>query len=365
MATISTLHSAKIEKNDEFYTRMEDIKKECNNYSAQFRDKVIYCNCDDPVSSNFFQYFAVNFSRFGLKKLICTCYDKANSGTHEISLWENTENELSIPVSKGGAYKIVLPDALEDLDGDDVVTDNDLYLLIKNDIESGEFKYVDFLEGNGDFRSDECVKLLKEADIIITNPPFSLFREFIALLEKYEKKYLVIGNPNSITYKEIFPLIKENKLWLGYKSQGTDMYFTTTPEYKEFLIQNKKEDSAYKYVNGEFVARAQAIWFTNLDTRKRHEELFCYRKYNPVDYPTYDNYDAIEVSKVDNIPEDYDGIMGVPITFLDKYNPNQFEIIGIMSGAKGESFLNGNDGNPKFTLNGDGVYARILIRRKK
>ena len=261
MTKNSNLSKAKTAKNDEFYTQITDIEKELKHYKEHFKNKVIFCNCDDPKHSNFWKYFHLNFNHFGLKKLIATHY-------HE------TEP----------TYK------MEYTGGDD------------NDCEIG---VVTSLEANGDFRSHECIELLQEADIVVTNPPFSLFREYIAQLIEHDKKFICIGSQNAITYKEFFPLLKDNKVWLGY----------TSP--KEFKQPDK---SIKKFGN--------ISWFTNLDIIKRHETLDLIEKYTPEKYPTYDNYDAINVNKVLDIPVDYDGVMGVPITFMDKYNPKQFEIIG-------------------------------------
>ena len=308
------LHNAKVAKDDEFYTLIEDIENECEKYKAQFEDKIIYCNCDDPIQSNFFKYFANSFKRLKLKKLICTCYDKGMSQKQD--LWWNTyENDLGITVSPKRAYKIVIDEAI-DYNNDGAFNWDDVASLIKNDIETNSFKYVSYLNEDGDFRSAECVELLKEADIIVTNPPFSLFREFIALLEKYNKKYLIIGNKNAITYKETFALIKANKLWFGYNNVSTFV---------------KPDGTEKKFGN--------IGWFTNLDTYIRHTELDLYKKYNEADYPKYDNYDAINVDRVADIPCDYFGVMGVPITFLDKYNPEQFDIVSFRKGEDGKDLV--------------------------
>lgn len=282
------LHKAKAAKNDEFYTRLEDIEKELEHYTEHFKGKVVYCNCDDANRSNFFKYFSTNFQKLGLKKLITSGLKTDGTGV--------------VAIQKG----------------DD----------------------IDIYDGNGDFRSEECIEFLKEADIVVTNPAFSLFREYVAQLMQYGKKFLIIGNMNAITYKEIFPYIKDNKLWLG------------TTSVKDFIQPN-----------GEIKKFGNICWFTNLEHKKRNEELILYKHYNPTEYPKYDNADAIEVSKVAEIPMDYERVMGVPISFLDKYCPNQFRILGIMSGAKGETFTNGNDNRAKFYLNGKGVYARILIQK--
>lgn len=323
MAKNSNLHNAKTAKNDEFYTQLTDIEKELKHYKKHFEGKVVYCNCDDVRWSNFFKYFSMNFEHLGLKKLICTAYN---------------ENGQGIVYEYNG-----------DLNGNRIVDDEEI-----------EVKY---LEGNGDFRSAECIEILKQADIVVTNPPFSLFREYVTQLMEYGKQFLIIGNGNAVTYKEIFPLIKENKMWLGTLAMGSETLFLLPTEMEKWIVENKKEGSAWVYSNGKIMGRVtQVIWFTNLDHAKRHTELDLYKKYNAEEYPKYDNYDAIEVSKVAEIPMDYFGEMGVPISFLNKYCPTQFEIVGIMSGAKGECFTNGNDGRAKFYINDKGVYARILIK---
>lgn len=301
MAKNENLHKAKTAKNDEFYTQLTDIEKEMVHYKDHFKGKVVYCNCDDARESNFFKYFSKNFEFLGLKKLITTGYKADGHGVALIYEGDKNGNRN--------------PDTEE--------------ITIKQ------------LEGNGDFRSEECVEFLKEADIVVTNPPFSLFREYIAQLMKFNKKFLVIGSQNAITYKEVFPLIKNNELWLGMNY------------VKEF-----------KQPNGEIKKFGNICWFTNLSHAKRNKPLDLYKHYSN-EYKHYDNYDAIEVGKVCEIPMDYDGVMGVPITFLDKYCPEQFEILGLMSGAKDDTLLNGNDGRAKWYLDGKGVYARILIRHRK
>ena len=313
-----SLHVAKAVQNDEFYTCFEDINEEVSHYKDKFKDKVVLCNCDDPEFSNFWKYFHLDFSTLGLKKLVSIYYDETK------------------PVYK-----------MEYTGGDD------------NDIEVG---VKTPLKGNGDFRSQECLDILDEADIVVTNPPFSLFREYVAVLMEHEKKFLIIGNMNAITYKEIFPLIRDNKLWLGYRNLNRDMYFNVPDEYKEWLKQNKKEGSAYKIINGVIMGRlASACWFTNLDHEKRHEWIETTCKYLNKDdlYAVYDNYPAININKLSEIPMDYDGVMGVPITFLGKYNPSQFKIV---------AFRKGNDGKDLvFTKNGERVqpYFRILIQRQR
>ena len=318
MAKNSNLHNAKTAKNDEFYTQLTDIEKELKHYKKHFEGKVVYCNCDDVRWSNFFKYFSMNFEHLGLKKLICTAYN---------------ENGQGIVYEYNG-----------DLNGNRIVDDEEI-----------EVKY---LEGNGDFRSAECIEILKQADIVVTNPPFSLFREYVAQLMEYGKQFLIIGNGNAITYKEIFPLIKENKIWLGVSLNMTKCHFIVPQSY---------EGSNVFYENGNKMAKVNnAIWFTNLDHTKRHTELDLYKKYNAEEYPKYDNYDAIEVSKTAEIPMDYDGVMGVPITFLDKYCPTQFEIVDARTTALNDKQKNKSTyliKDADSSINGKAKYARICIKR--
>lgn len=301
MAGNSNLHSAKNAKKDEFYTQLVDIENELKHYKPHFKDKVVYCNCDDPRISNFFHYFAHQFEVLGLKRLIATCYKNQN-----IDLFSQNDSEQA-------AYLIY--------DGDK----NGNHIPDKDEIQ------VNYLKGDGDFRSQECIELLKQADIVVTNPPFSLFREYVAQLIEYNKKFLIIGNVNAITYKEIFPLIKNNQLWLGYNCT------------RHFLQPD-----------GSLFETARTFWYTNLDHNKRHEKLILYKNYSPEEYPHYDNYNAIEVSKTAEIPQDWDGVMGVPITFLDKYNPEQFEIVKFRKG----------DDEQDLSVNGKCPYFRVLIRNK-
>ena len=301
MRNNGNLHKAKAAKNDEFYTRLEDIEKELKHYTEHFKGKVVYCNCDDANRSNFFKYFSTNFQKLGLKKLITSGLKDNGTGV--------------VAIQKG------------------------------NDI--------DIYDGNGDFRSEECIEFLKEADIVVTNPPFSLFREYVAQLMQYGKKFLIIGNMNAITYKEIFPYIKNNELWLGITS------------VKDFIQPN-----------GEIKKFGNICWFTNLEHKKRNEELILYKSYNPTEYPKFENYDAIEVSKVAEIPMDYDGVCAVPISFLDKYCPNQFEIIWQASGNTKASapkdiltklnYIPHKDDRGGCTIvNGKRTYGRILIQKIK
>ena len=327
------LQKAKQEKNDEFYTQLTDIEKELAHYRPHFKDKTVYCNCDDPRISNFFHYFSHNFERLGLKKIITTCYKNRSP-----DLFSRHDDERAVMLEYDGFS-----------DGDSVPNVEDIG--------------VTELDGDGDFRSQECIAILKQADIVVTNPPFSLFREYVAQLMGNEKRFLIVGSQNAIAYKEIFPLIRDNKLWLGVTPKGQDMLFDVPPEYARKLSANKKEGSAYRIVDGVIKGRlGNAAWFTNLDHKKRHEELILYRKYNAEDYPTYDNYDAIEVGKNADIPMDWGGAMGVPVTFINKYNPEQFEILG-MDGDVITGF-SGGQGN-RFYVNGKRMYARIAIRVRK
>ena len=328
MSKNKNLHSAKKEKNDEFYTLYEDIEKEVEEYKNQLKDKIIFCNCDDPESSNFWKYLSNNFTYYGLKKLISSHYDP-----------------------NGNSYKLEISRDINE-DGN----------IDKLDTQKTTFK------GNGDFRSDECIEILKECDIVITNPPFSLFREYIAQLMEYDKKFLILGNNNAITYKEVFKYIKENKLWLGYTSNKT-MSFQLDDSYDKWnYIKDDK-----KFGNVPAIS-----WFTNLDNEKRHINLVrdvLYKKYTPAEYPKYDNYDAINVGRTQDIPCDYAGLMGVPITFLDKYNPNQFEIIWQASGNTRASApkevlarmgyeIHPEDRGGCGVVHGKRQYSRILIRNK-
>ena len=330
MAKNTNLTDAKKAKNDEFYTRIEDIEKELKYYKDFFRGKKVLCDCNDGKLngswSAFAQYFSMNFEHLGLKKLTCVSYNKNGHGIKYVYQGDKNGNHIA----------------------DDI------------EWELSELK------GHGDFSDEEGCQMMQECDVVVTNPPFSLFRDFVAQLVKYDKKFLIIGNMNAITYKEIFPFIKENKLWSGCKSLNTDMYFHLNKEYQEEVVKEKKEGSAWKMVDDEVMGRlGNAMWFTNMSHSKRNQPLDLYKKYNPKDYPKYDNYDAINVNKTSDIPMDYDGVMGVPITFLDKYCPTQFEIVGWSRhndlNMDGGIWLGGkNDA----TINGKEIYRRILIRRK-
>ena len=320
------LNKAKAAKKDEFYTRLEDIELELKHYRPHFKGKTVLCNCDDPRCSNFFRYFTLNFEVLGLKKVIATCYKN-----QDVDLFSQHTCEKAV-------YQIY--------EGDK----NHNRKVDEDEIE------VKYLEGDGDFRSKECVALLEEADIVVTNPPFSLFREFVSFLVQHNKKFLIIGNVAAITYKEIFPLIKGNRLWLGASIHSGDREFQVPDDYPLQASSCRIDENGKKYIRVKGVR-----WYTNLDYAERHEDIPLFRKYTTQEYPTYDNYDAIEVSKTSDIPCDYFGVMGVPITFMDKFNPSQFEILGQMSSHGKEP--RGIPNESPF-LNGKWVYNRILIRRK-
>ncbi len=305
--SIKYLQKAKSEKNDEFYTTLSDIERELKHYKKHFKDKVIFLNCDDPEESNFWKYFYLNFKHLGLKKLIATHFESEKS-----------------------SYK------LEKTNGDTKKTP---------------------LKQNGDFRSPECIELLKQADIVVTNPPFSLFREYVAQLIEYNKKFLIIGNWNAISYKEIFKLIMENKIWIGINSNRNFSGFIVPKHYSLHGTEARIDENGNRIVSSN-----NTCWFTNLDIAKRHEELILYKTYNgnEDEYPKYDNYDAINVNATKDIPCDYNAVIGVPITFINKYNPDQFEVIGQMATTKVDEF---NHGYPY--VNSKKVYARILIKNKK
>ena len=323
MAGNSNLASAMEAKQDEFYTQLRTIEDELRHYRKHFKGKTVLCNCDDPFESNFFKYFALNFNKLGLKKLIATCYAGSSIAGTQLSLFgDDTDEERRTP------YKAIVT-TVHDATGNGGVDMLDVAELFRN----GENR-LEKLDGDGDFRSRECLELLDEADIVATNPPFSLFREYLSTLIEHDKMFVIIGNQNTATTKDIFPLLKENKVWLGYHSGHTlfevpDNY--GIPDFYDKTDKQKLRSNGYVIdENGKLWRNLGNIcWFTNLDIRKRHEQMILIRKYRPEEYPGYDNYDAIEVSMAANIPMDYAGVMGVPITFLDKFNPDQFEIIGI------------------------------------
>ena len=337
------LHSARTAKTDEFYTQLVDIEKELKHYKDQFRGKVVYCNCDDPFESNFFKYFAANFNALGLKKLITTSYVKSPIVGGQLPLFEVE----GLKPSGKEPFKIEIK-KVPDTDNDGAINLDDVKYLLKHDKNTATP-----LKGNGDFRSEECIKLLKEADIVVTNPPFSLFREYVAQLMEHKKKFLILGDQNAITYKETFGYVKDDKLWVGYDNGGTK-WFQVPMDY-DISTESRK-----KIVNGvKYFSMGRILWFTNLDTTKRNENIVLYKKYTPKEFPKYDNYDVINVDKVSDIPMNYNHVMGVPITFVDKYNPKQFEILGVANSARwiGYKCLT--------IIQGRKIYNRILIKRKK
>lgn len=327
------LHKAKANKKDEFYTQLSDIEKELKHYKKHFKNKIVYCNCDDPRVSNFFHYFSYNFERLGLKKLITTCYQNQDMNLY----------------SKNNSKQAIYLEYIGDKNG--------------NNIPDIEEIGINHLNGDGDFRSEESIELLKQADIVVTNPPFSLFREYISQLIEHNKQFIIVGHQNAITYKDIFKFIKENKLWLGAENGGTK-WFEVNDDYDIKTESRKKIENGKKYFS-----MGNVVWFTNLDIKKRHEDIILYKPYTEIEYPSYENYNAINIAKVAEIPLDYNGTMGVPITFLYKYNPDQFEILGMASSAGynkeivGIPFLGDKDARP--ILNGKNTYARIFIRNKR
>lgn len=349
------LSAARNAKKDEFYTRMYDIERELQHYWSHFRDKVVLCNCDDPYESNFFKYFALNFNELGLKKLICTCYDGSPVQGNELLFDFGDEKDESGRT----AYKVEITE-VKDLNGDGAVDLADVQYLLKNNKNASSK-----LQQHGDFRSAECIELLKEADIVVTNPPFSLFREYIGQLMKFEKKFLIVGHQNAITYREVFPLLQSNQVWLGYGFKGAAAHFLSPYDDVATAGDHRKDMIRVSGVN----------WFTNLEIPKRNEELDLVCHYTPEEYPNFDNYNAINVGRTQDIPCDYSGIMGVPITFLDKYNPQQFDILWQASGNTRASApcevlkevgykAHPEDRGGCGVVNGKRQYSRILIRNK-
>ncbi|HBK33405.1 TPA: hypothetical protein DEP34_00320 [Candidatus Uhrbacteria bacterium] len=361
----SDLKKAGVAKKDEFYTQLVDIEKELKHYKSQFRGKVVYCNCDDPFESNFFKYFASNFREFGLKRLIATSYKPSPIANTQLNLFGESA-KLATPKGrpKITANKFIINE-VNDMDGDGAFDLRDIAEQLKAN-KNNEWLP---LRGEGDFRSEESIELLKQADVVVTNPPFSLFREYVAQLVEYDKKFLIIGNVNSITYKECFKLIKDNKMWLGASIHSGDREFQVPDDYPLNAASSRVGSDGKKYIRVKGVR-----WFTNLDYEERHEDLVLYKKYSKAEYPIYDNYNAIEVSKTADIPMDYKGDMGVPITFLDKYNPGQFEILGLANDKRelDKAFIQGrefylDEQHKKFVgmvLNKKATYARILIKHK-
>ena len=325
MSSNKPLSSSRKVKNDEFYTQLYDIENELQHYQKHFRNKTILCNCDDPYVSNFFKYFSLNFEKIGLKKLITTCYKSQKADN-----FSQYDSDKAIKLEYEGDKnnnKIPEPD------------------------EIGIFH----LESDGDFRSKECIKILKQVDIVCTNPPFSLFREYIEQLVKYKKKFLVIGTWNAVAYGEIFKLIKDNKIWIGINSNRNFSGFVVPHNYS-----SPGEETHIDEDGNKVIFTGHNCWFTNLDTKKRHEDLLCHVTYNKEEYPKFDNYDAINVNYVKDIPVNYKGEIGVPISFMDKFNPDQFEIIGKMSTTKIDEY---NYGYPY--VKGKKKFARIIIKHKR
>ena len=325
------LHEARSSKKDEFYTQLSDIEKELKHYKQHFRGKVVYCNCDDPHVSHFFHYFSYNFKSLGLKKLITTCYKN-----QDMELFSRNDSEQAIYLEYNG-----------DKNGKNVPDPKEIG--------------IKYLKGDGDFRNEESIELLKQADIVVTNPPFSLFREYVAQLVAHDKKFVIIGNVNAITYKEVFQLIKDDKLWLGPSIHSGDREFGVPDDYPLNAASFRVDDAGKKYIRVKGVR-----WFTIFDFKERHEDMILYKPYSTEEYLKFDNYDAINVDKTKDIPVDYDGFMGVPITFLDKYNPEQFEIIGLIAGnIRGLAGIPSKINKDGPYINGKLKYGRILIKRKK
>lgn len=373
------LRSANKAKKDEFYTQLSDIENELKHYRDYFRGKVVFCNADDPYESNFFKYFAMNFNFLGLKKLIATNYVRSPITYTELPLFQSLKEKKPY---------VATMSSLTDENGDGATDLEDVRLVLQKLEQEGR---ISVLHGDGDFRSDEAIECLKEADIVVTNPPFSLFREFVAQLEEYNKSFIILGNTNALTYKEIFALFKENRMRTGYTKFNTGMYFVVPDSYEKY----------HKIENGRKMVRVStSCWYTNLDVRRHHEDLIMYKKYTPEEYPRYENYDAINVDKFSDIPMDYAGAMGVPITFLDKYNPQQFEIeaLGIVGSCqftknrRMEILDKNGQSTGKYTMNAKGtlykkynplldkrpafkdaetgelyasIYARVIIRNKR
>jgi hypothetical protein len=326
-----SLSAAKATKQDEFYTQLSDIEKELRHYTKHFNGKTVLCNCDDPRVSNFFHYFSHNFEKLKLKKLITTCYKN-----QDVDLFSTHKAERGVYLEYNG-----------DKDGN----------RVPDPAEIGVHPF----KGDGDFRSEECIALLKQADIVVTNPPFSLFREYVQQLLKYGKKFLIIGNQGAISYREIFEAIKRNEMWLGYTHP---VAFVVPDHYEMREVRSWRDESGTNWRS-----LGNACWFTNLDIQKRHEELVAIKPYDPLSHPHYDNYNAVEVSRYKDIPTNYDGVMGVPVTFLEYYNPEQFEIVGsdyeVRQGQLPEILKGGWNGKiDRGYVKGKRLFARILIRRK-
>lgn len=360
MAGNETLSARNRTPADEFYTQLTDIEAEVRHYRDQFRGKVVLCNCDDPYESNFFKFFAMNFNHLGIKKLITTCFAGSSIAGGQLPLFDLAGLRSSPPPKE--PYMVEITE-VSDLNHDGAIDMCDVEYLLRNDAN-----VLRRLEGDGDFRSPECVALLKEADVVVTNPPFSLFQEYLDQLLKSGKQFLILGDQNAVTYSDVFAQIMANNVWFGYENGGIK-WFQVPDDY------DIKTESRKKLVNGvKYFSMGRIYWYTNLDTTKRHEFITLYKSYTPDEYPTYTNYPAIEVSRVADIPSDYEGAMGVPITFLDKYNPEQFEILGSSTRLSepmskfAERGTYGGGGRQRFYLpEVDGthrrMYERIVVRR--
>ena len=351
----SDLLNAKRDKQNEFYTQYEDIQKELNHYEDKFINKVVLCNCDDPFESNFFRFFIKNFNYLKLKRLICTCYQGSPIA---FTIFDYLKDDKEENLQSSNGYVIDIKEV--PMKNGRGVTDDDINSLLLS-----KKRGVKKLKGDGDFRSDECIKYLKEADIVVTNPPFSLFREYVEQLIEYNKLFIIIGHQNAISYKETFKLIKENKIWLGVSIHSGDREFRIPDDYEVRSKSLRIDENGNKYVRVSGVR-----WFTNVDYKERHEDLILYKTYNEKEFPKYDNYDAINVDKTQDIPKDYSGVMGVPITFMDKYNPEQFEIVAL--GNSRDNFTPNKDyTNPKKVLkdgkivNGGAINCVLAIKKDK
>lgn len=352
------MKQAKANKKDEFYTTLEDIELEMKNYKEHFKGKTVLCNCDDPYESNFFKYFAMNFNYLGLKKLIATCYATSPIMYTQLTLFREKE-EVGIKTEGRKPYKVEIT-KVEDYNGDGAIDLKDVDVLLKK-------KKPTLLKGDGDFRSDECIELLKQANIVVTNPPFSLLTEFVSLLTQYNKSFIIVGNIASVITSELFPLFKDNKVWLGASIHSGDRKFYVPDDYPLKAATCGIDESGRRFIRVKGVR-----WFTNLEYPQRHEDLILYKKYNPKEYPTYDNFDGIHVVKTSEIPCDYYGYMGVAASFFDFYNPSQFEICGLGSGnaAKELGITKNYRGRTDLAYKTEdgkdkSPFTRVIIRRRK
>lgn len=365
MAGNDNVHTSRSGKTDEFYTQLSLVESELQHYRHHFREKIVLCNCDDPYESNFFKYFAMNFNALGLKKLITTCYATSLVTGNEFEYYVGENGQLSFAPNVDATplnyfthrpYKVEISE-VKDENGDGRIDLADVEYLMRNKKNT-----MALLDGDGDFRSAECVELLMQADIVVTNPPFSLFRDYIALLIKHRKKFLVIGNQNALSYREIFPLIKNNEMWLGYNSGH--FWFKVPDGYEEKATDFKIDENGQKWRR-----MGNICWYTNMDIEKRHENMTLFRSYSPEEYPVYDNYNAIEVGRTADIPCDYHGVMGVPLTFMCQYNPDQFEIVGQTHSGDTTPEVEALRTDKRYRhggrIGGKEKFARILIRRKQ